>query len=57
MGQRFFANFIDAGNCEINPHPVEIHATSMTHALQKAAGRLPDETVRVEIFEYLKDKP
>ena len=47
----YYVNFIDAGNCEINPHPLEIHATSLTNALQKAASMVPDDAVEVVVFK------
>ena len=50
MNERFWVNFIDEGNCEINSHPIELYATSLANALQKAAAIIPDDTAKVIVF-------
>lgn len=48
--RRFLYNMYDAGNCKINPWPLEVEAKDMHHALQKIGPCLADDCVSVAIW-------
>ena len=48
--KKFYVNFLDKGNCEINPYPQEIHEKDLANALQKAAAVIPDDTDKIIVF-------
>ncbi len=46
----FLYNMVDAGNCEINPFPLDVEAKNMGHALQKIAACLSNDCVQVIVW-------
>lgn len=46
----FWYNMLDTGGCPINPHPLDLEAKSLGHALQKVAACLDDDCVEVYVW-------